>query len=292
MFKRGSLYTREQIWKTSQPGKPYPRGGNWFTGYDRINNELFVFMNIGVPGKTGHNYFNHYDESTGTLVWFSKEGTRSLNPLIQDLLSGILTPHFFCRWDAENTSFTYLGTGSVITFHDEPETSKSKSICRFVISIDDLHDVIEPISREFKSSNQAESEIGKSSFRLEQHLEDFLVTNWSLTPLAKQYEIFEQNGVTVGRQFRTDTGPIDILAQRRDKSDFLVVELKRNLASDVAIGQTSRYMGWVKENLCNKNQNVEGCIIAQKKDPKLEYAIKGIGSKIKFMRYEIDFRLT
>ena len=61
---------------------------------------------------------------------------------------------------------------------------------------------------------------------------DFLIANWSLTPLARNYDIFERDGEVVGRQFRTDTGPIDILGQRRDKSDFLVVELKRDRASD------------------------------------------------------------
>ena len=80
------------------------------------------------------------------------------------------------------------------------------------------------------------------------------------------------------------------MGQRKDKSEFLVVELKRDRASDVVVGQTLRYMGWIKEHLCAPNQNVTGCIIAQRKDPKLDYALKQVNS-IQFLKYEVDFRL-
>ena len=130
----------------------------------------------------------------------------------------------------------------------------------------------------------------KSSFYFEKQLEDFLVSNWEKTPLSEQYKIFEQNGQRCGQQYRTNTGPIDILGQKKDESDFLVVELKRDRASDVVVGQTLRYMGWVKEHLCDQNQDVRGCIIAQRKDEKLEYALKQV-STIQFMKYEVDFRL-
>ncbi len=44
MFKRGSEYTRDEIGKIVRPD-PH-RGGDWTTGYARIENNLFVFMNI------------------------------------------------------------------------------------------------------------------------------------------------------------------------------------------------------------------------------------------------------
>ena len=53
MFKRGSEYTRDEIAKIVRPDNP-PRGGDWTTGYARIENNLFAFMNIGVAGRTGH----------------------------------------------------------------------------------------------------------------------------------------------------------------------------------------------------------------------------------------------
>ena len=37
----------------------------------KATNHLVVFMNIGVPGRTGHNYANTYDkrEKTDYMVW-------------------------------------------------------------------------------------------------------------------------------------------------------------------------------------------------------------------------------
>ncbi|MFM7187574.1 MAG: restriction endonuclease, partial [Armatimonadota bacterium] len=54
------------------------------------------------------------------------------------------------------------------------------------------------------------------SFALEAHLEDFLVKNWTNTEFGKDYDIFELDGV-LGKQFPTDTGPLDILAISKDK---------------------------------------------------------------------------
>ena len=93
MFKRGSEYTRDEIAKIVRPDNP-PRGGDWTTGYARIENNLFVFMNIGVAGRTGHDFENYYDEKSNKLIWFSKPNKHSSNPLFQKLLSGDLTPYF------------------------------------------------------------------------------------------------------------------------------------------------------------------------------------------------------
>ena len=67
MFKRGVTYKRDEIAVMARPDNP-PQGGDWTTGYARIGTDLYIFMNIGVPGRTGHNFDNHYDENTGTVV--------------------------------------------------------------------------------------------------------------------------------------------------------------------------------------------------------------------------------
>ena len=288
MFKRGSEYTRDEIANIVRPKNP-PRGGDWTTGYARIEDNLFIFMNIGVAGRTGHDFENHYDEKSNTLIWFSKPNKHSSNPLFQKLISGELTPYFFARW-SQKPPFTFLGTGTILRFEDGYKTPQGHECIRLVISVDELHDIISTDTLGMTNASSSGIEREKSSFLFEKQLEDFLVSNWDKTPLSENYEIFEQNGQQCGQQFRTDTGPIDILGQRRDKSDFLVVELKRDRASDVVVGQTLRYMGWVKEHLCSKNQNVTGCIIAQRKDEKLDYALKQVNT-IQFMRYEVDFRL-
>ena len=95
-----------------------------------------------------------------------------------------------------------------------------------------------------------------SSFALEEHLEDFLVKNWTHTELGKDYDIYEEDGVKA-QQYQTDTGPLDILAISKDKKRLLVVELKKGKASDAVVGQTLRYMGYVQDELAEEGQTVE-----------------------------------
>lgn len=43
-----------------------------------------------------------------------------------------------------------------------------------------------------------------SAFVMEKHLEDFLVLNWAQTELAKEYDIYEEDGERVGQQYPAD----------------------------------------------------------------------------------------
>ncbi|MBU6339489.1 MAG: DUF1016 family protein [Rickettsiales bacterium] len=127
-----------------------------------------------------------------------------------------------------------------------------------------------------------------SVFALEKHLEDFLVQNWKQTELGKNYDIFEEDGLT-GQQYKTDTGLIDILAVSKDKKTLLVVELKKGRASDSVVGQIQRYMGYIKE-LAKDDQEVKGVIIALEDDLKIKRALS-VTSNIEFYRYQVSFKL-
>jgi restriction system protein len=129
-----------------------------------------------------------------------------------------------------------------------------------------------------------------SAFAMEKHLEDFLIKNWTQTELAKEYDIFEEDGELVGQQFPTDTGPIDILAISRDKKTLLVIELKKGRASDSVVGQILRYMGYVQDVLAEEDQTVKGIIIALEDDPKLRWALAAV-SNVEFYRYQVNFNL-
>ena len=88
----------------------------------------------------------------------------------------------------------------------------------------------------------------------------------------------------------TDIGIIDILARDRQTGDYVVIELKRGQASDATVGQILRYMGWVREHLCIEPQGVQGIVICQEADDRLEYALSmmpNVGLKF----YQIEFRL-
>ena len=130
-----------------------------------------------------------------------------------------------------------------------------------------------------------------SIFAMEKHLEDFLIQNWATTELARNYDIIEEDGEKIGQQFRTDTGPIDILAISKDRSEFLVVELKKGRASDSVVGQIQRYMGFIQSEIAAENQQVKGCIIAFDDDLKIKRALQ-INPSIDFYRYEINFKLV
>ena len=129
-----------------------------------------------------------------------------------------------------------------------------------------------------------------SVFALEKHLEDFLVQNWNNTELGNNYEIFSEDGELVGQQYQTDTGPIDILAISKDKKTLLVVELKKGRVSDSVVGQIQRYMGYVKDELAESNQQVKGIIIGLEDDNKIKRALS-VTQNIDFYRYQVSFKL-
>lgn len=129
------------------------------------------------------------------------------------------------------------------------------------------------------------------SFAMERYLEQFLIDNWSLTELGKNFDIYQEDGVSVGQQYPSDTGPLDILAVSKDKKTLLVVELKRGKASDGVVGQTLRYMGYIRESIAEPSQDVRGAIIALDDDTRLQRALSMVSS-IAFYRYQIDFRLV
>lgn len=103
-------------------------------------------------------------------------------------------------------------------------------------------------------------------------------------------DIYEEDGVLAGQQYPTDTGPIDILVISKNKKTMLVIELKRGRASDVVVGQIQRYMGFVQEELLEKDQQVKGLIIGLEANNRLKRALSAC-SNIDFYRYKIDFKL-
>ena len=130
-----------------------------------------------------------------------------------------------------------------------------------------------------------------SAFAMEKHLEDFLIHNWSSTEFSKEYDIYEEDGEKVGQQYQTDTGPIDILAISKDKKILLVIELKKGRASDVVVGQTLRYMGFVQDELAEDNQVVKGAIVALVDDQRIRRAL-AMTPNIAFYRYQVSFKLV
>ena len=84
------------------------------------------------------------------------------------------------------------------------------------------------------------------AFELEAQLRDFLAHNLHTIRLnGRSLRLYVDQAQREGVEYPTATGPIDILAV--DQNGGLVVfELKRAASPDSAIGQLTRYMGWVQ----------------------------------------------
>lgn len=131
-------------------------------------------------------------------------------------------------------------------------------------------------------------ELSSGLFYMEKQLEDFLIQNWPNTELGKRFELIIEEGEMKSQQYRTDVGPIDILAKDKENGDYVIIELKKNHTSDDTVGQLTRYMGWVKNKYNDKG--VKGIIIAGQVDKKLKFALEMVPNAELYI-YEIDFNL-
>ncbi len=125
-------------------------------------------------------------------------------------------------------------------------------------------------------------------FYMEKQLEDFIIQNWDKTELGKKFDLIIEEGELISQQYKTDIGPIDILARDKQTKSYVVIELKKNQTSDDTIGQVARYMGWIRDS--KHDDGVKGIIIAGSYDKKLNYALK-VMNNVEVFLYEVDFKL-
>lgn len=128
------------------------------------------------------------------------------------------------------------------------------------------------------------------SFALEKHLEDFIEKNWTSIHWGRKLTLYKSDAGT-GRQFPAGNWNIDFLSTDEASQALVVIELKRGLSSDDAVGQVLRYVGWVRENVARPGQKVEGIIICSEIDDGLRYAVRELGN-VSVMKYKVSFSLT
>ena len=105
-FQVGAQYTRKDVF--SLIGIADPGGGNWYTGYTSHENDWFLFCGVGTPGRTGHDYHNHFHGEE--LVWYGKTKSRINQPAIQGLLNASGRVYIFYR-ENDREPFTFAGFG-------------------------------------------------------------------------------------------------------------------------------------------------------------------------------------
>lgn len=148
-----------------------------------------------------------------------------------------------------------------------------------------------PIINEGQIKTEPTTAEDSQRFGLERHLHEFLRDNWDKTSLGKEWALYaEQGDPEAGYEYPTDIGRIDLLAKHKRKALWCVIELKRAQTSDDTVGQTLRYMAWVRKHLAENGEDVEGLIIAHEVDEKLRYAISET-PKVKLQIYEVSFTL-
>lgn len=114
-FVVGASYTRADVFRVIGL-VPAPVGGPWFTGYTAHGRDWFIFCGVGAPGRTGHDYDNHFDGDR--LVWFGKGGTTLRQPSIQKLVHSDGQVYVFFR-AADRQPFTFAGVGEASEVADQ-----------------------------------------------------------------------------------------------------------------------------------------------------------------------------
>lgn len=177
-------------------------------------------------------------------------------------------------------------SGDTIHMRYDPNSDKMDGRIPVEISIAERSERVKeepevPIEKGIEEEKEFPAEV---SIQMERDLEDFLINNLNLIENGLQLYIDERG--RDGRQYQTDVGTIDLLCNNRE--DFVVVELKKGRTSDNVVGQISRYIGWVRENLA-EGHNVRGIIIVHEFDPKLKYAVLA-HENLELKYYEIQIK--
>ncbi|MFZ4847159.1 HNH endonuclease [Enterococcus casseliflavus] len=115
-FSIDQSYTRKEIRTLLDIENPQNIGGIWSTGYISYKDEFYIFATISNAGRTGHDYGNILDKRT--LYWYTKRTDHFYVPTIQKMVSGKYPVHIFTRFDSNNPSFVYQGTGCMVDFEN------------------------------------------------------------------------------------------------------------------------------------------------------------------------------
>lgn len=150
-----------------------------------------------------------------------------------------------------------------------------------------LETTVEAVLGEEGEGDDTEENV--AAFALEYQLRDFLAQNLSAIPVeGKRLRLYVDPTGRDGVEYPTAVGPIDILAID-DEEQFVVFELKRARSPDHAIGQLSRYMGWITQTI-GRGKKVRGVIVARSISENLRYSV-AVVPNVSLFEYEVKFEL-
>ena len=114
VFEPGKAYTRADVKEMAGLNRN-AKGGMWDTGVVEYDNEFVIFTNVGIPGRTGHNYDNQWEGDL--LHWYHKQGSSISWPSVQRLLENERIVHLFWR-ASRSPSFEYAGQAKCVKRFD------------------------------------------------------------------------------------------------------------------------------------------------------------------------------
>ena len=232
---------------------------------------------LNLTDNEGNRYGNRFPEDR-TPLWIITESRRyKASKRGENQIWGVLRSWY----GGEN-----VHSGDTIHIRYNPTASGIDGRIPIEISIVERADRTEGVlevalEEEMVEEKEVPTEV---SIQMERDLEDFLINNLNLIEEGLELYIDEQG--RNGRQYSTDVGTIDLLCKNND--DFVIIELKKGRTSDSVVGQISRYIGWVRENL-SEGHDARGIIIVHEFDPKLKYAVLA-HDNLKLNYYEIQIK--
>ncbi|MFA7239102.1 MAG: endonuclease NucS domain-containing protein [Sulfuricellaceae bacterium] len=150
-----------------------------------------------------------------------------------------------------------------------------------------LETTVEAVLGEEGEGDDTEENV--AAFVLEYQLRDFLAQNLSAIPVeGKRLRLYVDPTGRDGVEYPTAVGQIDILAID-DEEQFVVFELKRARSPDHAIGQLTRYMGWITQTI-GRGKKVRGVIVAKSISENLRCSVTVVPN-VSLFEYEVKFEL-
>jgi 5-methylcytosine-specific restriction protein A len=114
LFEIGKAYSKNDIYEILKVPLER-RKGAWDTGYRIWEDKIFIFANVGIPGRTGDDYNNYWDGDI--FVWEGKKTSHINQPLIKKMLRNDIEIHIFTRTN-DKSPFTYEGLASASEYQN------------------------------------------------------------------------------------------------------------------------------------------------------------------------------
>lgn len=226
-------------------------------------------MENGITDGERYSRYNKYIESLREYI----KNNEKITIIRDNLTRGLEFRDLEYRWITQDIIYV---TSSLISVEKSMEE---------IVPVDDLitskTDLLNPEITSFRENLY---------FPLEKYLEDFMIKHWDKIDFGEKLDLYRDEDGRVGQQYPTDVGIIDILATDKN-NNFVVIELKREIGDYKVVGQILNYIGWVRRELANSQQDVRGIIIVNHGDKTLLSSIEEVSKKVSLKYYKVDFKI-